>query len=276
MRDENGGRFETSRRSALKRLGFGIVGSVGAVTTAQTAAAQQTEWQNSEKYYDTDNEIYHSLGAGLKLKDDYVDGSGDYVTVWEISGDGVVNNSNEEFPAPDSYYDQVPDEIDIYPREGPENYPGSARYQGFTIDVGSGGLAIEADFNDSDEVHMFPTDGDTGSDEYYDIATSAAKLAANASPLASGLIGGLELASEIYEFFWGTSGPTYDLTNYYSGYGNPFFRGGFSVDELKIVADGGDYGTVDITANFGYASTGFEIYQQYDGMGGPVLDVTKK
>ncbi len=276
MHDErihDGGR---SRRSALKVLGTGLAGAVGVGTATRPAAAQQTEWQNSDEVFDTHNEVYHSLGVGLKLKNDFVDEAGDYNTIWEIAGDGVVNNDNKEFPAPDDYYDEVPDTIDMYPRQGPENYPGSVRHQGFTIDKGSNPLGIEADFNDNDEVHMFPRDGDTGDDEFDDIALTAAEIAVGAITGYGGVIAAAELAAEIYEFAFGTSGPTFDLTNYYSGHGNAFFRGGFGVDELRIIADGGDSGTVDITADFGQASTGFEIYQQYDGFGGPVLDVTKK
>ncbi len=265
-----------TRRSALTGLVTGVVGAVGIGATSGTVAAQQTEWQNSDEVdvASGTDQGHHSLGAGLKLKNDFVDEAGDYVTIWEMSGDGVVTDANGNFPAPSDWHDEVPDTVDTYPRD--HSFQASARHQGFTIDNSSGSLGIESDFTDSDEVHMFPRDANTGSDEIQDIAEDAAKLAAEAVPKVAGAISGLELAAEIYEYFFGTSGPTFDLTNTYDGTDNDFLRGGFSLDEVRIIADGGDFGTVDITANFGQASTGFEIYQQYDGFGGPVLDVTKK
>ena len=45
----------------------------------------------------------------------------------------------------------------------------------------------------------------------------------------------------------------------------------------RIIADEGEYGTVDVSTDFGDASAGSEIYiRHYAGMGGAYYDVTKK
>lgn len=44
---------------------------------------------------------------------------------------------------------------------------------------------------------------------------------------------------------------------------------------MRIILDGDEHGTVDVTQKYGLASTGFEIYLQYDGMSA-FYDVRKK
>jgi len=264
-----------SRRHALCSIGAGVVGTIGTLTTTPQAAAEQTEWKNDDEEYWGDGwggGTYHGIGAGLKLKNDYVDESGDYVTVWELSGDGVVNDRDKEFPGPDG---DPPSEVDKCPRKAASAYSDHVRGQGFIIEVPDD-LSIEADFADSDEMYMFPEDCSKTSEEAAEVAYDAAVLAANACPLTSGLIAGAELADSILELYTSESGTTYDLRNWYGGSNGGLLRGGFGIDELKIIADDGDYGTVDVFTDFGEASTGFEIYIQYDGFGGPQYDVTKK
>ena len=266
-----------SRRHALRSIGAGVVGTIGTLTTIPQAAAEQTEWKNDDEEHVNSGRHspggYHGIGAGLKLKNDYVDESGDYVTVWELSGDGVVNDYEKEFPGPDG---DPPSEVDKCPRDAASDYQQNVEEQGFVIEVPDD-LAIDADFADSDEMYMFPEDcNEYSEEEAAEVAYDAAVLAANACPLTSGLIAGAELADSILELYTSESGKTYDLRNDYGGYNGALLRGGFNIDELRIIADDGEYGTVDVFTDFGEASTGFEIYIQYDGFGGPQYDVTKK
>jgi len=137
---------------------------------------------------------------------------------------------------------------------------------------------VDIDPNDDDDKYMFPEGGDEANSEYGDVVTTAAGIAADALGVGkiSAALDGAELAASLLGFIKDdTTGSTYDLTHTLSDYGEEFFRGGFGFEDLIIIADAGDYGTIDVTYDWGYAETGFEIYVQYDGMAA-YYDVTKK
>lgn len=264
--------LQTSRRTALKTLGAGIVGSVGIGAASQSAAATQTQWSNYDEYHDDYENGYDTLGAGLTVTSESITDSGHYETNWELSGNGVVMDENGDFPVPEEDYD------DTYPRKIPEEHPLGVVYQGLTIEV-TGDISVDIDRGDGDDKYLYPEGGDEGNTVPGDVVMTAAGIAADALG-ADDKIGyaldGAELASSLLGFVNDdSSGRTYDLTQSYTDTNEEFFRGGFGFEDLIIIADAGDYGTVDITYEWGRAQTGFEVYVQYDGRA-YYYDVTKK
>jgi len=267
-----------SRRSALKSVGTGVVGCTGLWALSGTAAAAEDEWENEDTASSSDT--VHAIGAGLRLKNEAWVDDGDYKTVWEVSGDGVLNSKGNDgekwFPTRDDWYDEVPDEIDICAGNGGKRdradlYSDAIYSQGIVLKVPSE-MSVDADFKDNDEKYMFPEQCGETNEDAGRVFVEAAKIAASKNPIADGLIAGAELGNAVLKFFDEESGTTYDLRGYYS---EGFFRGGYGLTELKITADSGEYGTVDLSMEFGWASTGFEIYIENDGMYGDI-EVTKK
>lgn len=233
---------------------MGFVGSSGVATAA-------TEWDNYDEAKivtsTTSTDYLQKIGAGLVLTEEFTDPDGDYVTKWELAGDGVVHDENGHFPAPDDYYDSVPDEVDTCPRDYADGKTASVYEQGFVITVDDL-ISVDGDFKDPDEKYMFPNNCYETTSDAATLAEIAADLAEEIHPVLDGVITGVELAENFLELT-GTdsSGKTYDLRE---TYGKGYLRGGFGLRELIIRCDVNEEGAVDVDYAFGEASTGFEIY----------------
>jgi|APHM01.1.fsa_nt_gi hypothetical protein len=274
---EDSSRVQMDRRRTLKLVGGSVV---GAAATSGTTAAQQTQWGNNDVARTSAGgftlDTKFDLGAGLNLVNETKTDLNKYQWQFSLSGDGAVLNDDGSFKIPESEYD------DSYPRPvAVQQLPEEAKARGSGLVIErTGDISVDVDTGDNDDKYQFPKGQNTSEfeEQATEVVLTAAEIAAaNVSATAGAILDGVELAGSLLGLVSDDdSGATYDLREYYASAGGAFLRGGFGFEDLIILADPGDSGTVDVTYEFGPAKTGFTIDAQYDGFGGPILDVTKK
>lgn len=108
--------------------------------------------------------------------------------------------------------------------------------------------------------HLLPEDCNEHSEEEAEVAYDAAVLTVIVRSLSSGLVAGAELADSIQNYIPVKAAQNMICEIDTEGINGGLLRGGFGTGELRVIADEGKYGTVDVSTDFGETSTGSEIY----------------
>lgn len=239
-----------TRRSVLKGSATAGASMVG-LSAAGTAVASDGSWNAhaAKKRYVSTRYYRDEIGVGLRhLASDDV-GEKTFHT-FEFGTEGVVVvDDTDEFPTDSEEYKEINDDC-IPPQAG-----WNADNQGFLLETGSDLYAyIEGD---GDELWVHPPECDSY-DDYVEISTAVLESAISGYSAAAGA---LIDAVELYNSLKGVDGTRQEMTfDYLYGLG----RGGLG-GHLVIEVDSGEFGNVSLTAHFGDASTGFDIYADGDG-----------